>query len=225
MKSKKVFIIIPGYNEEKRVGNVIKTIRHLGFKNIIFVDDGSSDKSSQIAKSAGADVLCHIINLGKGAAVKTGCDYALKQGANIIVLMDSDGQHRPEDIRRFLKKLEEEKSDIVFGYRIIDKNMPFVMKFGNWFISTATKIIQGIDIRDTQSGFRCMKSGTYRKIRWESTDYSMESEMIANVGKHKLKYSEIPINTIYLDNFKGTTIFDGIRIFINIIRFKVFGRK
>mgnify|MGYP005838363771 CR=1 FL=1 len=218
-----IWIVIPSYNEQKNITNVIKKIKKEGYKNILVVDDGSKDKTSINAKKEGALVLKHAINLGKGAAAKTGCDYAIKKGAKLLILMDGDGQHKPEDIPRFIKKLKQKKSDIVFGYRKIDENMPNLMKFGNWFISNSTKIIQGINIKDTQSGFRCFTAEAYKKIRWQSTDYSMESEMISNVAKNKLKYSEIEIQTIYHDKFKGTTIFDGIKIFINILKFKFLG--
>jgi len=224
-KTDNVFIVIPGYNEEKRVGNVIKTLKRMNFKKVIFVDDGSKDLSEEVAKKAGAITLRHVINLGKGGAAKTGCEFAITSGAKIIVLMDADGQHKPEDVPDIINMLKETKSDIVFGYRKIDNNMPFVMKFGNWFINQATFIINGIKIKDSQSGFRCFTSSTYKKIKWKANDYSMESEMIANVAKNKLKYSEIKIHTIYLDNFKGTTIFDGIKIFINILKFKLFGGR
>lgn len=219
----KSFIVIPGYNEEKHVGALIGKLKQLRYNNIIFVNDGSKDKSAEKAEKAGAIVLNHKINLGKGAAAKTGCDYAVSIGADIICLMDADGQHMPEDVGRLIHELKKTKSDIVFGYRKIDKNMPIVMKLGNWFINNATEIIQGIKLLDTQSGFRCFTSKAYKKIRWTSNDYSMESEMIYRTSKNNLKYSQIEIKTVYLDDFKGTTIFDGIKIFINIIKFKIFG--
>jgi UDP-N-acetylglucosamine---dolichyl-phosphate N-acetylglucosaminyltransferase len=220
-KEKQIFVIIPGYNEEEHIFDVVSRVKNQGFKNIIFIDDGSKDKSSIMAKKAGATVLRHIVNMGKGAAAKTGCDYALKNNADILVLIDSDGQHKPEDIKKFIQKIE--KNDIVFGYRKLNANMPFVLRFGNWGINTSSKIINGIKLKDTQSGFRCITSETYKKIRWTSNNYSMESEMIANVAKYKLRYSEIPIETIYLDGFKGTTIIDGVKIFINMLKFRIRG--
>ena len=221
--NKKIWIIIPCYKEEENIGAVVKKIKKMGFEDILVIDDGSKDKTPIIAEKEGTLVLKHTINLGKGAAAKTGCDYATKKGAEILILMDGDGQHKPEDIPRFLKELKDKNLDVVFGYRKINKNMPYVMRFGNWFINTSTKIIQGIELKDTQSGFRCFTAEAYKKIRWSSTDYSMESEMVSKVAKNNLKYSEIEIGTIYHDKFKGTTIFDGIKIFINIIKFKLFG--
>ncbi|PIN81806.1 hypothetical protein COV13_00240 [Candidatus Woesearchaeota archaeon CG10_big_fil_rev_8_21_14_0_10_32_9] len=216
----KTHIIIPGLNEEKHISSVIAKVKKEGFENIIFVDDGSTDKSSLLAEKAGATVLKHVVNLGKGAAVKTGCDYCCELGADVLVLLDADGQHKPEEIKKLISKLKGK--DIVFGYRPLNKNMPPIMRFGNWYINTASSLINGINLRDTQSGFRCFTASAYKKIRWTSNDYSMESEMISNVAKHKLKYAEVPITTIYNDNFKGTTVMDGVKIFLNIIKFKMF---
>ena len=216
-----VFVVIPGYNEEKRVGPVIRSVLSKGYRNIIFVDDGSKDDSRRIAKDAGATVLRHDINMGKGVAAKTGCDYALKKGAKIICLMDADGQHKAEDLEKLVKKINETRADIVFGYRPLNREMPAVMKFGNWFISTATQVLQGIKLKDTQSGFRCFTAQAYKKIRWSAQDYSMESEMIANVAKNRLRFAEEKIDTVYLDRFKGTTVLDGIKIVINILKYKL----
>ncbi len=216
------YIIIPGLNEEKHIVDVIKGVKAQGFQKIIFIDDGSKDKTAMLAKKAGATILKHIVNMGKGAAVKTGCDHACELGAEILVLMDADGQHKPEEIKKLLNAIKGK--DIVFGYRQLNKKMPPVMRFGNWFINKASYIINGIELKDTQSGFRCLTAEAYKKIRWNSNDYSMESEMIANVAKKKLKYAEIKISTIYHDNFKGTTVMDGIKIFLNMLRFKFFGK-
>ena len=109
---KKIFIIIAAYNEQKNLGAVIDETKKF-CKNIIVVDDGSKDKTYEIAKNKGIIALKHIINLGKGAAVKTGADYALKHGAEAIILVDADGQHEPKEIPRFLNSLKGK--DIVFG--------------------------------------------------------------------------------------------------------------
>jgi hypothetical protein len=137
----------------------------------------------------------------------------------MLILLDADGQHEPDEIPNFIKAMNGK--DIVFGYRKLTKDMPFVLRFGNWFISKATKVIYGIDVKDTQSGYRAMTQGTYKKVRWRATGYPMESEMIANVGKHKLKYAEIPIKTIYLERYKGTTIIDGLKIVLKMLLWKL----
>ncbi len=213
-----VFVVIAAYNEENHVGTVINDVKKF-CKNIIVVDDGSNDKTYQIAKSKGIIALKHVINLGKGAAVKTGCDFALKKGADALILIDADGQHEPKEIPRFLKALKNK--DIVFGYRELTKKMPFILRFGNQFINSFTKILYNIEIKDTQCGYRALTAKAYKKVRWNSTGYPMESEMIANAGKNKLKYAEIPIRTIYSDKYKGTTVIDGIKIVFNMIMWRL----
>ncbi len=214
------WVVIAAYNEEAHIKSVVSEVQEF-CKNIIVVDDGSKDKTYELAKSAGALVLKHIINMGKGAAVKTGCDFALKKGAEILVLVDGDGQHEPKEIPNFLKALEGK--DIVFGFRGFNRHMPFVRKIGNITISKATRLLYGINILDTQCGYRAFTSKAYKKVRWDSNDYAMESEMIANAGKHKLKYSEIKIRTIYNDKFKGVTVIDGIKIMLNMILWRLKG--
>jgi len=215
---KSIFAIIAAKDEEKHISDVVKYTKKYVDK-VIVVDDGSTDSTEEKAEKAGATVLKHIVNLGKGSAMNTGCEYAISKGAKIIVLLAADGQHEPKEIPKLAKKLEP--SEIVFGIRTQKKNMPAVLKFGNWVINKISHYLYKIHIPDTQCGFRAFNSKIYKKIRWQSTDYSMESEMIANVGKKRLKYSTIPISTIYSDRYKGTTIIDGIKIVGNMIWWKI----
>jgi len=203
------WVIIPAYNESRSIRDVVEGAKRY-CKNIVIVDDGSRDTTYQVAKKTGAIVLRHIVNLGKGAALKTGCDFAIMHGADKIVVLDADGQHNPDEISKFVKLLED--CDIVFGYRKFTKNMPFVLRFGNVFINYAINLLYRMRLKDTQCGYRAFTAHAYKKIRWKALDYSMESEMIANAGKHKLKYTEIEIQTIYSDKYKGTTILDGFKI-------------
>lgn len=219
---KNIFAVIPANNESKNIGDVIKKTKKY-IKNIIVVDDGSADGTYEAAKKNKVFVLKHIINMGKGAALKTGCDFALKKKADIIIAIDSDGQHNPNEIPLFLKAIEN--AEVVFGYRRITKKMPFVLRFGNWFISRLTKLLYNIRLKDTQCGFRAFTSGAYKKIRWRALDYSVESEMIAKTGKNKLKYAQVPIETIYTDNYKGTTIIDGARIIIDMLLWRIRSKK
>jgi glycosyltransferase involved in cell wall biosynthesis len=213
-----VFVIIPAHNEQRHISKVIQRTKRYS-RNIIIVDDGSKDKTSELAEKEGVIVLRHIINLGKGAALKTGCEYALRKGAKRLIFIDADGQHRPEDIPRFLKALDD--ADIVFGSRSLNRRMPFVLKFGNWFINKTNNLLFGVELKDTQSGYRAMAAEAYKKIRWKSTAYSVESEIVANTGRKRLKYKEITIKTIYSDKYKGTTIVDGMKIVLNMLWWKL----
>ena len=214
-----LWIVIPAYNEGDKISEVIEKAKFFS-SNVIVVDDGSRDNTKQIAEREGIVVLSHVVNLGKGAALKTGCDYAVMKGAEKIVVLDADMQHKPEDIPRFLKALEGR--DIVFGYRQLDSgSMPSILRFGNKFINKLAFVLFGIKLNDTQCGFRAFTSEAYKKIRWRAADYSMESEMIANAGKQKLNYSEVAIETVYLDRYKGTTVLDGVKIVMNMISWRI----
>ena len=215
---RKIFVVIPAYNEEKRIGGVIKKTK-IYTKNIIVVDDGSRDNTYEVAEKLKVVVVRHPVNLGKGAALKTGCEIAVRKGADIIILIDSDGQHNPHQIPKFIKNLDG--NDIVFGCRELSKEMPFTMRFGNWFIRLTTHLLFGIKLKDTQCGFRAFTRQAYQKIKWESCDYAVESEMIANAGKKNLKLRQIPIETIYADNYKGTTVLDGLKIVSNMLWWRV----
>src|SRR3989338_383091 len=222
METKKIFVVIPAFNEERSIAKIIRKSGNLVGK-VIVVDDGSKDKTGYVAEKAGAVVLRHIINLGKGAALKTGCDFAVRHGSDYVVAIDADAQHKPEDIPRFIEKLK--RSDIVFGCRKFGSKMPFVLRFGNWFIAEVTWLLYGIKINDTQCGFRAFSKEAYKKIRWGAVDYAMESEMIARAGKQRLKYVQIPIETIYSDRYKGTTVVDGIKIVLNMLWWRILNNK
>lgn len=218
MMNKKIFAVIPAHNEEKHIYSIVKKTEKYVDK-VVVVDDGSRDKTGEMARKGKAIVLRHLVNLGKGATLKTGCDYAAKNNANFIIAIDADAQHNPEDIPRFLESLKGH--DIVLGYRKLNRKMPFVLKFGNWFINKTIRFLYGIKIRDSQCGYRAFTAKAYKKIRWKASDYSMESEMIAKIGKYKLSYAEIPIATIYSDRYKGTTVLDGIKIVFNLLLWKL----
>ncbi len=220
MADKDFWIVIPAYNESKHISDVIKKAKTFS-DNIVIIDDGSKDNTHEIAKDLDVYVLKNIVNMGKGAALKTGCDFAIKKGAKKIIVMDSDGQHNPAKIPIILSKLKN--VDIVFAYRKFSRTMPGILKFGNIMINKFTSFLYGINLKDTQCGFRAFTADAYKKVRWKSSGYSMESEMVANAGKHKLKYSEFPIETIYSDRYKGTTVLDGFKIVFNMIKWKLGG--
>ena len=222
MKISNIWAVIPAYNEENNITKIVKKTKKY-VDEVIVVDDGSKDKTKDLGEKTGAIVLSHVINLGKGAALKTGCDFAVKKGAKFIIALDADAQHNPDDIPRFIEKLR--KYDMVFSYRKASGKMPLVLRFGNWFISNVASFLYRVRLNDTQCGFRAFSKEAYGKIRWSAADYSMESEMISKAGKQRLKYVQIPIQTVYSDKYKGTTIIDGIKIVLSMFWWKLFNNK
>ncbi len=219
IKSQKFYVVIPAYNEASRIGGVIDGVRKFT-KNILVVDDGSQDKTSEVAKKKGVRVLRHRINLGKGAGMKTGIEAAFDLGGEAIILIDADGQHDPKHIPEFLEKLNQ-GFDIVFGTRNLSYGVPLVRYLGNKFGSVLISLVFGIYRSDMLCGFIAFKKKAYQKIKWGSSRYGVETEIVARTGKNKLKYSEIPIETIYIDKYKGVTILDALGVLFNIPRWLI----
>ncbi len=214
------YVIVPAHNEEKNIGQVIeKAKKYAASGNIVVVDDGSRDGTAEVARKQGITVLRHVINLGKGAALRTGSQYSCSKGAEALVFMDSDGQHDPQDLPRLLDALKD--SDIVFTFREKkSENMPLVKKIGNTFIDAVMKLLFHINVRDTQCGYKAMTRQAYEKMQLMSNDYSIESEIAAKAGKYKLKFTQLPIKTVYADRYKGTTVFDGVKIVMKMLWWK-----
>jgi glycosyltransferase involved in cell wall biosynthesis len=218
----KICAVVPAYNEEETISGVVEGAKRY-CQHVIVVDDGSEDKTFERAREKGAQVLRHPANMGVGFATKTGNDFAVEKGYEVIVNLDSDGQHSASSIPEAVRLLQEEDVDIVIGSRFLKgrKKMPWILKLGNSFLTLANRVMFGSAITDTQSGFRVLTSNAWKTLSIESTGYTICSEIAAKVGMKKLKYAEVPIETIYLDKFKGTTIFDGIKIFSNMVRWLV----
>jgi glycosyltransferase involved in cell wall biosynthesis len=218
----KIFIVIPAYNEEKNIGKTLQ--RLMKYKNgyqIVVVNDGSKDGTFKEASKFDIAVIQHMINLGKGKAIKSGCQYAMNQGATKIVLMDSDLQHKPSDIKRFIKKLE--RYDFIIGMRDFNETAPLRLRIGNFVIARITDYLYGLNLFDATCGFRAFKTSIYKQIEWSSAGYFCESEMNIHIGNKKIKYDTVIIQTIYLDGYKGTDILDGISIVMKLLLYKIKG--
>lgn len=218
----KIFIVIPFYNEEKHIVDVVKGLMKYKFP-IVLVDDGSTDSSNRKLhefKNPRIQLLIHKINLGKGAAMKTGAEWAFKNGADAVIFMDGDNQHNPADLPKFTKALESKKYGAVFGSRNYNYGVPLVRFLGNKFASVVLVVLFGIYSSDVLCGFKAFTKKAYEKIRWESTGYGVETEIVARIGKNKVKFTEIPVASIYHDKTKGVTILDAVGIMGEIIKWR-----
>lgn len=216
----KLFVIVPVYNEENRAVKTIKEILRTDKKNeIIIIDDGSSDNSLRTLKNnfknnSRVYISNHEINLGKGAAMKTGLKIAWKLGGDAVVFIDADGQHNPKYLPKFIKELD--KFPIVFGYRQLGKDAPWIRRNGNKFAGWLIGFLFNVKRKDLLCGFLGFRKNVYKKISWKSCRYGIETEIATKVGKNKVPFSEIKIDTIYIDKYKGVTIFDALKILFKI---------
>lgn len=201
-------IIIPAYNEEKTIGDIIKKSKKYG--KVIVINDASTDRTASIAQNAGAIVISHKKNSGLGSALRTGFERALKMNVDVIITLDADGQHDPDDIKKFIEKINE-GYDFVLGERNL-RNYPFTKKFGNFFLNIATNFISGTNLKDTESGFRAFKKNALKKLCLKAERYEIAVEIIFEVGRNKLKATNVPIKSpTYV---KGVGVIDGIRNFL-----------
>ncbi len=220
----KVFCVIPAYYEEKNIAKVIqKVLDYVDF--LVVIDDGSKDQTYNEAikiKSEKLKVLKHPINLGQGASLQTGNEYAIQQGADIIIHFDADGQFLAEEIKKVVNPIIEEKADIVFGSRFLEIKSD-IPRFKKNIIMPMAKIFNyvffGIKTSDPQSGFRAMKAEIAKKIKIENNRMAHCTEILAKAHKHKLKIKEVPITVLY-EEF-GQKFSGGLKIIKDLIFKKI----
>lgn len=209
----KTCVIIPTYNEAKEIARLIKEIR-LQNLDVLVVDDGSSDNTSQIAQGSGAITLRNEKNQGKGASLIKGFNYALTYDYDAVITMDGDGQHLPEDIPFFLRLAKYSDSAIFIGNRMQKiKNMPIGRVITNTFMSWFLSCLAKQKIPDTQCGFRLIKKEALKNIKLATCKYETESEILIKGSRLGFKIESVPIKTIYLDEKSQ------INPFIDTLRF------
>jgi glycosyltransferase involved in cell wall biosynthesis len=225
---KTIFIVIPAYNEEKRVGKVLEEVASLGYK-IIAVNDGSNDNTLDILLNTQKKyphniyVLSHIINRGAGAATRTGLDAALLHNPKYIVTFDGDGQHATEDIEKVCEPLIKGDAEAVIGARPFE-DMPINKNFANTVMNYLTHFFYKLKVKDSQTGFRAFTADAARKLKIEAQGYIISSEFIKEIHRNNLKFEEVTITTIYTPETqtKGTNASVGIKIMLRMIKEKIF---
>jgi glycosyltransferase involved in cell wall biosynthesis len=188
---------IPVFNEEKVIEDVIQRCKaHVD--EIIVCDDGSTDKTSEVVTKAGATLLQHKQNYGKGEAMKTLFAHAKKIGADVMVTIDGDGQFLPEEIPKIIEPIIENRIDVVIGYRFDDnEEMPSYRKIGNKMLDKFTNLASELPFRDTQGGFRSYSKKAINSINITTKGFGVDSEILVNASKKGLKIVEKKVTVIY----------------------------
>jgi glycosyltransferase involved in cell wall biosynthesis len=194
-----IYIVIAAYNESSQIKDVIESLISKGFFNIIVIDDGSLDGTAIYAKKAGAITLIHPINLGQGAALQTGVDFALAQGASYIVTFDADNQHDVDDIVPAISCLEKSGAAICLGSRFKGKtiNMPLTKRITLKAAIFFTQLTTGLSISDAHNGFRVFTNRGARKIRIRQNRMAHASEILNQIAERKISYIEHPVTIRY----------------------------
>ena len=215
-----LWVVIAAYNEAQVIEQTILGVKEF-IKNIIVVNDCSPDDTAIIAANAGAYVLTHPINLGQGAALQTGIDYALLQGAKYIVTFDADGQHAASEILPMLVALKAQDAEVCLGSRFMGSTK---------YISPSRKLLlkaallytrltsSGIKITDVHNGFRILSNKFCRKFRFTQNRMAHASEILSYLAKNKINFIEHPVTITYTDYSvrKGQKGINSIRIMMEM---------
>lgn len=213
----KIIAAIPAYNEAKHIQEIVtKTLRYVD--QVIVVDDGSVDGTGERAERAGAVVIKHPTNMGKGAGIKTAFKTARELNPVAMVLLDGDGQHDPEEIPLLLKPVLNKRADMVVGSRFLANNrIPKYRMLGQTVLNITTNLGSGIKLTDTQSGFRAFSRRAIERMDLKQTGFAVESEMQFIAGRYGLKVTEVPIKTNYDEKVKRSPVVHGFGVLFRVL--------
>ncbi len=218
-ENRSVWVVIAAYNEAQVISTVVRdVVRHS--HRVVVVNDGSADRTADMAAIAGACVLGHPVNLGQGAALQTGIKFALQRGADFIVTFDADGQHRASDIERLVDALETRQADFALGSRFLGtaSRMPrsrrLLLKAATWF----TRVTTGLHVTDTHNGLRAMTRRGARHIALRQNRMAHASELLDQIARSGLRFVEVPVTIDYsrYSMQKGQRLADSLTILVDL---------
>jgi glycosyltransferase involved in cell wall biosynthesis len=215
----RVVVIVPAYNEERFIGSVILKILRFPVA-VIVVDDGSTDATAFVAEAAGALVVRHDYNLGKGVALNTGIVEARPMDPEAIVFIDGDGQHLVREFPHLVMPILDGQADIVVGSRYLQKtsHTPSQRRLAHWFFNKLTFFTSQVSVTDSQSGYRAFSPQAFNTDLFLSTDFSVESEMQFFAHEHALRLIEVPITIRYTDPPKRSAYAQGMSVLAGLIK-------
>ena len=213
--------VVPAYQEEKHIGEVVRrTLKQL--PNVVVVDDGSTDATADEARTAGADVIVHEQNRGKGESIKSGFRYWLEHGSTYVIILDGDGQHLPEEIDRFLDAASSSGAKLLIGTRMNDvREMPLVRRTVNRYMSRKISRLCGHEIPDTQCGFRMVHRDIIPNLLGGTERFDYETEMLILASRAGCRIASVPISTVYSDEVSSIhPVRDTLRFFKLMRRYR-----
>lgn len=225
MSKKKIFAVIAAYNEERTISQVLQDIeKYVDW--IVVVDDGSSDNTSQQAKGKKVILLKHPFNLGQGAALQTGFEYAKRKMADIVITYDADGQFLAKDIPQLIEPIMQNEADIVLGSRFLGKtvNMPYsrllTLKMGIIF----TFIFSNLKLTDVYNGLRALNQIALQKITITQNRLAHASEILDKIKTNNLRFREIPVTVKYTQysKQKGEKNLNAVKVFVDLVSRKLY---
>lgn len=224
-KMTKVAVLLPAYNEEVAIASMILLSSEYA-DEVIVIDDGSSDRTREVSQMAGATVLYHNVNKGKGVALKTGFEYA--KNFDIVVTIDADGQHNPSEIPILIKPILDGEADIVNGSRYLnnqDTSTPKYRRVGQSVLDTATNIASGIKLTDSQSGFRAFSSESIQSFNFDSEGFGIESDMLIEAAENNLRIVEVEITVRYdVNTTTANPVVQGLTVLLRVLELMRFNR-
>ena len=217
-RSPRVIVAIPCFNEERFIGSVVaKAKRYVD--RVVVIDDGSTDDSAEVAEAAGATVYRHPKNQGYGAAISSALEQGRTLGAEVLVILDGDGQHDPKDIPRLIQPILEGKADIVIGSRFLEKanRIPLYRRIGQRVLNTATNVGSGQRLTDSQSGCRAYSAAALEKLKLSERGMAVSSQMQFAIKEAGLRVAEVPIAVLYAEKAKRSPVGHGVNVFTRVL--------
>ena len=209
-----VAAVIPAYHEEKHLADVVRrTLEQLD--HVLVVDDGSADATASTARNAGAEVIVHPQNIGKGESIKTGMRHWLERNVIYVIVLDGDGQHLPEEISRFRETASSTRAELLIGTRMSDvREMPLVRRLVNRYMSNKISRLCGQPIPDTQCGFRMVHRSLIPDLLGGAERFDYETEVLILASRKGCRIESVPITTVYSDEVSSIhPVRDTIRFF------------
>lgn len=222
----KIFVIIPCYNETSIIRQTVSQVLEAGYE-VVVVDDGSEEDIWQQLADLPVHYLRHVINLGQGAALQTGMQYALEQGVDIAVHFDADGQHRAKDIDIMVAPLLAGKVDVVLGSRFMNaeyaKSVPSNRRLLLQMARYTNLLLTGLWLTDAHNGFRALNRKALKTIRITEDKMAHATEILQQINAKNLNYCEQPIRVVYTaySKQKGQSLWNAVNIFFDLILNKV----